>query len=90
MWGFGYRGSVVGPLLLQALLKSILAASPTPGSLAVGEGGYLGFFAAYLPAHVVGVSLVLWRIVVYFAPMLLGGALVARRLGKRRASAQRP
>jgi uncharacterized membrane protein YbhN (UPF0104 family) len=49
----------------------------------VGEGGYLGFFAAYLPSHVVGLSLVLWRIVVYFAPMLLGGTLVARRLGKK-------
>lgn len=83
MWGFGYRGSVVGPILLQCLLKAILAASPTPGSLAVGEGGYLGFFAVYLPSQVVGVSLVLWRLVVYFAPMLIGGILVARRLGGR-------
>ncbi len=83
MWGFGYRGSVVGPILLQCLLKAILAASPTPGSLAVGEGGYLGFFAVYLPSQVVGLSLVLWRLVVYFVPMLAGGILVVRRLGKR-------
>lgn len=87
MWGFGYRGSIVGPLLLQSLLKAILAASPTPGSLAVGEGGYLGFFAVYLPSQVVGVSLVLWRLAVYFAPMLAGGILVARRLGGRGSAA---
>lgn len=87
MWGFGYRGSVVGPLLLQCLLKAILAASPTPGSLAVGEGGYLGFFAVYLSSHVAGVSVVLWRLAVYFAPMLVGGILVARRLGGRGSSA---
>ena len=83
LWGFGYRGSLLGPLLLQCILKPVIAASPTPGSLAIGEGGYIGFFAAYLPAHFVGVSLVLWRLVVYFVPMLIGGILVAKRIGRR-------
>jgi uncharacterized protein (TIRG00374 family) len=81
--GFGYRGSFMGPLLLQCILKPVIAASPTPGSLAIGEGGYIGFFAAYLPTYFVGVSLVLWRLVVYFAPMLVGGILVAKRIGRR-------
>jgi len=83
LWGFGHRGSFLGPLLLQCILKPVIAASPTPGSLAIGEGGYIGFFAAYLPAHFVGVSLVLWRLVVYFVPMLVGGILVAKRIGRR-------
>ena len=83
LWGFGYRGSLLGPLLLQCILKPVIAASPTPGSLAVGEGGYIGLFAAFLPAHFVGVSLVLWRLVVYFVPMLVGGILVAKRIGRR-------
>jgi len=82
LWGFGYVGPVVGPVVLQGVLKPLIAASPTPGSLAIGEGGYIGFFAAYLPAHFVGVSLVLWRLVVYFVPMFVGGALVARRVGR--------
>lgn len=81
LWGFGYRGSAVVPIILQCLLKPVLYSSPTPGSLAVGEGGYLGFFAAYLPARYLGVSLVLWRLTIYFAPMLAGGLLVARRVG---------
>lgn len=81
--GFGYRGSLLGPLILQCLLKPILSASPTPGSLAVGEGGYIGFFAAHLPAHFVGISLVLWRLVLYFVPMLVGSLLVAKRVGRR-------
>jgi len=83
LWGFGYRGPVVPPIVLQCVLKPVIAASPTPGSLAIGEGGYIGFFAAYLPARFVGVSLVLWRLVLYFAPMLVGGLLVARRIGRR-------
>lgn len=83
LWGFGYRGSLLGPLILQCIVKPVIAASPTPGSLAVGEGGYIGFFAAYLPGHFVGVSLVLWRLVVYFVPMLIGGILVAKRIGRR-------
>jgi len=78
--GFGYRGSIVDPLLLQSLLKPILSASPTPGSVAVGEGGYIGFFAAYLPSHFIGIALVLWRIVLYFVPMFVGGLLVAKRI----------
>ncbi len=87
LWGFGYRGSAVGPIVLQGVLKPIIAASPTPGSLAIGEGGYIGFFAAYLPASFVGVSLVLWRLVLYFVPMFVGGALVAKRIGRAQFAA---
>ncbi len=83
LWGFGYRGSFVAPILLQCVLKPVIAASPTPGSLAIGEGGYIGLFAVYLPARFVGVSLVLWRLVLYFVPMLIGGILVAKRIGGR-------
>ncbi len=82
LWGFGYRGPILPPLALQGVLKPIIAASPTPGSLAIGEGGYIGFFAAYLPSRFVGVSLVLWRLVLYFVPMFVGGVLVARRVGR--------
>ena len=67
----------------QCLLKPVITATPTPGSLAFGEGGYIGFFAAFLPAHFVGVSLILWRAVLYFAPMFVGGTLVAKRIGRR-------
>ena len=84
LWGFGYRGSLADPLLLQSLLKPILSASPTPGSVAVGEGGYIGFFAAYLPSHFIGLALVLWRMVLYFVPMFIGGLLVAKRIRGRR------
>ncbi|MFH1502866.1 MAG: flippase-like domain-containing protein [Candidatus Eisenbacteria bacterium] len=87
LWGFGYHGSAVGPIVLQGVLKPIIAASPTPGSLAIGEGGYIGFFAAYLPAHFVGVSLVLWRIMLYFIPMFVGGTLVAKRIGRAQFAA---
>ena len=83
LWGFGYRGSMVEPLVLQCLLKPLIVAMPTPGSLAFGEGGYIGFFAAFLPAHFIGVSLVLWRLALYFVPMSVGGVLVARRIGRR-------
>ena len=83
LWGFGYRGSMVEPLVLQCLLKPVIVAMPTPGSLGFGEGGYIGFFAAFLPAHFVGVSLVLWRLALYFVPMSVGGVLVARRIGRR-------
>lgn len=87
--GFGYRGSPVGPIVLQGVLKPIIAASPTPGSLAIGEGGYIGFFAAYLPARFVGVSLVLWRLALYFVPMFVGGALVAKRIGRAQFASAR-
>ncbi len=78
--GFGYGGPATGPVILQCLLKPILSASPTPGSLAVGEGGYIGFFAAYLPSHFIGIALVMWRTTLYFLPMSVGGLLVAKRI----------
>ncbi len=89
LWGFGYRGSVVAPVVLQGVLKPIIAASPTPGSLAIGEGGYIGFFATYLPTYFVGVSLVLWRLVLYFVPMFVGGVLVAKRIGRKGFGSER-
>ncbi|MBD3348446.1 MAG: flippase-like domain-containing protein [Candidatus Eisenbacteria bacterium] len=89
LWGFGFEGTGVGPVVLQGVLKPIIAASPTPGSLAIGEGGYIGFFAAYLPSRFVGVSLVLWRFVVYFVPMFVGGVLVTRRIGRAVIAASR-
>ena len=33
LWGFGYRGSVIDPMLLQSLLKPILSASPTRSAI---------------------------------------------------------
>jgi len=72
------------------MLKPLISATPTPGSLAFGEGGYIGFFAAFLPAHFVGVSLVLWRIALYFVPMFAGGVLVAKRIGRRGFEAKVP
>jgi uncharacterized protein (TIRG00374 family) len=83
LWGFGYRDSMVGPLVLQCLLKPVITATPTPGSLGFGEGGYIAFFAAFLPARFVGVSLVLWRLALYFVPMSVGGVLVAKRIGRK-------
>ncbi len=88
--GFGYGGPTTGPVILQCLLKPILSASPTPGSVAVGEGGYIGFFAAYLPSHFIGIALVMWRTTLYFLPMSMGGLLVAKRIrfaGRGRAGA---
>lgn len=90
LWGFGYRDSMVGPLILQCLLKPVITATPTPGSLAFGEGGYIGFFAVFLPARFVGVALVLWRVALYFAPMFVGGVLVAKRIGRRGFDAKAP
>lgn len=90
LWGFGYRGSMVAPLVLQCLLKPVITATPTPGSLAFGEGGYIGFFAAFLPAHFVGISLVLWRLILYFVPMFIGGVLVVKRIGRRGFEARCP
>ena len=89
LYGFGYDGSFIEPLVLQSVLKPILTASPTPGSLAVGEGGYIGFFAVYLPESFVGVSLLLWRLVLYFAPMFIGGIMVAKRVGVGRFAKNR-
>ena len=93
VWGFGYRGSLMEPFILQCLLKPIVSASPTPGALGVGEGGYIGFFAAYLPSHFIGIALVMWRTVLYFLPMTVGGLLVAKRIrfaGRGRAGPETP
>jgi len=36
------------------------------------------------------VSLVLWRLAIYFVPMSVGGVLVAKRIGRKGFDARRP
>jgi uncharacterized protein (TIRG00374 family) len=65
--------------MLQLILSFMIYLSPTPGGSGIAEGGFSILFAAFIPRHLLGIALVLWR---FFGSYLriITGALVALKL----------
>jgi uncharacterized protein (TIRG00374 family) len=63
-------------MTLQALLYVAVSFIPTPGGTIVSEGGFYLFFSMYFPKDLVFVSLVLWRLITYYAHIVAGAGLI--------------
>ncbi len=58
----GYHVNLLDAIQAQVILLPLLYYSPTPGGSGVAEGGFALLFAGLIPRHLVGISVVLWRI----------------------------
>jgi len=58
----GFRVNLLAAIQAQVILLPMLYYSPTPGGSGVAEGGFALLFAGLIPKHLVGISVVLWRI----------------------------
>lgn len=63
-------------MTMQALLYVAVSFIPTPGGSIVSEGGFYLFFSMYFPKELVFISMVLWRLITYYAHILAGAALI--------------
>lgn len=63
-------------MTVQALLYVAVSFIPTPGGSIVSEGGFYLFFSLYFPKELVFVSLVLWRLITYYAHIVAGVAII--------------
>lgn len=68
LWGFGYFPPFWKAIAFQNLIRPIMFFALTPGGAGVWEFTYLGFFSLYMPQHLIGVSVLIWRMVLSYIP----------------------
>lgn len=62
-------------VLRQVVIMLVIAYVPLPGGSGVAEFGLASLFAAFVPAHVLGVFIVAWRFFTYYMTLIFGGVL---------------
>ncbi|PKM83790.1 MAG: hypothetical protein CVU88_01150 [Firmicutes bacterium HGW-Firmicutes-13] len=66
-------------LIWQFLIVLIIVYTPVPGGSGFVEISLAAFFAAYVPAHIIGIFVVAWRFFTYYINLIFGGILVTGR-----------
>jgi uncharacterized protein (TIRG00374 family) len=84
MKGLGFHPAWMHSYTIQFFLKSILCLAPSPGGSGFNEFGYMGFFSIFLPNHLVGGSVLLWRFFNAYFPVIVGGVLLMKDLRSKK------
>ena len=63
-------------MTLQALLYVAVSFVPTPGGTIVSETGFYLFFSIYFPSELWFISMILWRLITYYAHIVAGAGLI--------------
>lgn len=71
----GFPVSYMNAIQAQIILVPMLYFSPTPGGSGVAEGGFALLFAALIPKHLIGITVVLWRVFSTYIGVTIGGIL---------------
>lgn len=82
LWGFGYHPPIIHAIAYQFLIRPIIYFAFTPGGVGFWELSYLGFFSMYMPQNLIGVSVFIWRMMLTYFPMLVGGIILFHEFNK--------
>ena len=74
-------------LASQAFVLMIATFVPIPGALGAADSSFAIFFSLFFPKHLVNFALVLWRLLTFYLPIVIG--LIATVIEKRRAGVPR-
>jgi len=70
--GLGQPPLVFESFVIQLILAILMMLPLTPGSSGIAEVGATSMYALFIPAAIVGVFVVIWRIVLYYFNIALG------------------
>jgi uncharacterized protein (TIRG00374 family) len=70
--GLGQPPLILESFVIQLILAILMMLPLTPGSSGIAEVGATSMYALFIPASVVGIFVVLWRIVLYYFNIALG------------------
>ncbi len=73
--GLGFAASFFEAFQAQVILMPMLYFAPTPGGSGIAEGGFALLFAGFIPRHLIGITVVLWRIFITFIGVGIGALL---------------
>jgi len=70
--GLGQPPLVLESFVIQLILAILMMMPLTPGSSGIAEVGATSMYALFIPASIVGIFVVIWRIVMYYFNIALG------------------
>lgn len=76
LWGFGFFPPFWKAMAFQNLIRPIIFFALTPGGVGVWEFTYLGFFSLYMPQHLIGISVFIWRLMITYLPSIAGAFML--------------
>jgi len=88
--GLGQPPLILESFVIQLILAILMMLPLTPGSSGIAEVGATSMYALFIPASIVGIFVVIWRIVLYYFNIALGilsSLIIVRREARFRESA---
>jgi uncharacterized protein (TIRG00374 family) len=76
---------VLESFVIQLILAILMMLPLTPGSSGIAEAGAYSMYSLFIPASIVGIFVVVWRVVLYYFNIALGilsSLLIVRREAK--------
>ena len=87
--GLGQPPLILESFVIQLILAILMMMPLTPGSSGIAEVGATSMYALFIPASIVGVFVVIWRVVLYYFNIALGimsSLIIVRREAKRQCN----
>lgn len=84
--GLGQPPLILESFVIQLILAILMMMPLTPGSSGIAEVGATSMYALFIPASIVGIFVVIWRIVLYYFNIALGvlsSIIIVRREARR-------
>ena len=85
--GLGQPPLILESFVIQLILAILMMIPLTPGSSGIAEVGATSMYALYIPASIVGIFVVIWRVVLFYFNIALGilsSLVIVRREAKYR------
>jgi hypothetical protein len=76
--GLGWEGSFSTLIFRMFLLFCLVPASPTPGGSGAVELGFTVLLFNVVPAHLIGLVVLVWRALTYYFTLIAGSLVVAK------------
>lgn len=89
--GLGQPPLILESFVIQLILAILMMMPLTPGSSGIAEVGATSMYALFIPASIVGIFVVIWRIVLYYFNIALGilSSIIIVRREARKAKEER-
>jgi hypothetical protein len=87
--GLGQPPLILESFVIQLILAILMMIPLTPGSSGIAEVGATSMYALFIPASIVGIFVVIWRVVLYYFNIALGilsSIIIVRREAKRQSN----
>ena len=84
--GLGQPPLILESFVIQLILAILMMMPLTPGSSGIAEVGATSMYALFIPASIVGIFVVIWRVVLYYFNIALGilsSIIIVRREAKK-------